>query len=169
MKEYKSLYESPMGLIVMRSDGIFLTGLWFDKAKYVNWEAINTLEENNDLDIFIRVKQWLDDYFEGKKIDTTSLKIKLEGTEFQKKVWDILLNIPYGKVITYGDIAKVIANGNETKAIGCQAIGQAVSHNPISIIVPCHRVIGKSGKLTGYAGGLDKKIKLLELEKNNKG
>jgi methylated-DNA-[protein]-cysteine S-methyltransferase len=110
------------------------------------------------------VKKWLDRYFDGEKPDLSELPLAPTGGEFRRMVWDILCEIPYGEVVTYGDIAKKMAQKMKRKSMSSQAVGGAVGHNPISIIIPCHRVVGSNGSLTGYAGGIDKKIKLLELE-----
>ena len=117
--------------------------------------------ENDRLEIFIKVKQWLDRYFNGERPDINELPMNLIGSEFRKSVWEILKQIPYGEVTTYGNIAKEMAKKLKKEKMSAQAIGGAVGHNPISIIIPCHRVVGADGSLTGYAGGLDKKIKLL--------
>lgn len=114
----------------------------------------------------LETTQWLDVYFAGKEPDFTPL-LHLVGSDFRQAVWNILLSIPYGRTMTYGQIAKQLAKNTGIDKMSAQAVGGAVGHNPISIIVPCHRVVGASGSLTGYAGGLDKKIALLELEKTD--
>ena len=156
---YKTTYHSELGCITLASDGENLTGLWFEGQKYYLGKIKEKLVTKDDLKIFVNVKEWLGSYFAGENPSVSDVKIALQGTDFQKKVWKELLKIPYGTTITYGDIGKLlnIKSG--------QAIGGAVGRNPISIIIPCHRVVGKDGSLTGYAGGLDKKKKLLELEK----
>ena len=162
---YKTNYESPLGNITVCCDEKEnIVGLWFEKQKHFAYNIDGKIIENNNLKIFKKVKNWLDRYFTGKKTDIKDIPLKLIGTEFQKKVWNILCKIPYGKVVTYGDIAKQIAKQRNMTKMSAQAIGGAVGHNPISIIIPCHRVVGKNGKLTGYAAGIDKKKKLLELE-----
>lgn len=157
---YCTKYESPLGMITLSSDGENLTGLWFDGQKYYMGKYKN-LEEKDDLDIFDITKKWLDEYFAGNSPSVKEVPLKPEGTDFQKKVWQELLKIPYGEVTTYGTIAETlhIKSG--------QAIGSAVGRNPISILIPCHRVISKNGSLTGYAGGVVKKVSLLELEHVN--
>ena len=158
-------YKSPLGGITVASNGKVITGLWFDGQKYF----ADTLDKNHkesQLPVFEQAKEWLDIYFSGKSPDFTP-QICMKTTEFRKTVWKIMLEIPYGKIITYGEIAKKIAEEKGLAKMSAQAVGNAVGHNAISIIIPCHRVIGANGKLTGYAGGLDKKIKLLELEKAN--
>ena len=154
---YYKKYQSHYFTLIMVSDGEYLTGLYFDS--YFDYSHLTEF----DLHIFDEVSQWLDCYFEGNVPDFFP-KMKAKGTNFQKEVWDILLSIPYGKTTTYGDIAKIIASLRGVKTMSSQAIGQAVSKNPIAIIVPCHRVIGKNNALTGYAYGLKNKEILLHLE-----
>jgi methylated-DNA-[protein]-cysteine S-methyltransferase len=162
---YKSEYMSPIGNIILCCDEKEnIVGLWFEGQKYYADNIEGKIIENNSLKIFKKTKNWLNRYFSGKKPDIKEIPVKFIGNEFRKSVWKILCKIPYGKVITYNDIAKQIANQRGITKMSAQAVGGAVGHNPISIIVPCHRVIGKNGKLTGYAAGLDKKTKLLELE-----
>ena len=156
---YTCKYNSPIGEINLASDGQNLIGLWL-KGQNMPTEEMECKE---DLEVFIKTRKWLDEYFKGIE-PTQNIPLKLEGTKFRKEVWDILLKIPYGKTITYGDIAKELAKRKGIKKMSAQAIGGAVGHNPISIIVPCHRVIGANGKLTGYAGGIDLKEKLLKIE-----
>ena len=164
---YIAKYKSELGNIVLASDGINLTGLWFEGQKYF-LSNINEKVEENDLPIFKQTILWLDKYFRGEKVSPKELKLKPNGTEFRKKVWKILCKIPYGETATYKEIAEKIAKQENKKTMSAQAIGGAVGHNPISIIIPCHRVVGTNGSLTGYAGGLDKKIRLLEIETANK-
>lgn len=159
---YINNYYSPIGNITMASDGKNLIGLWFDGQKYFESTIKNIFKEES-LEIFENTKKWLDSYFSGKNPNFI-IPIKLIGTDFQKEVWKILLKIPYGKLTTYSNIAKEIARNRNISSMSSQAVGGAVGHNPISIIIPCHRVIGVKNNLTGYAGGIDKKIKLLELE-----
>lgn len=164
---YITYYLSPIGKLLLASDGIFLTGLWIEGQKYYLNVETDKLIQNDGLAIFKKTKVWLDCYFNGDKVSSTDILIKLNGTSFQKEVWEILQHIPYGTTITYSAIAKEIAKRKGINQMSAQAVGNAVGHNPISIIVPCHRVVGENGSLTGYAGGIDKKIKLLELEKVN--
>ena len=161
--EYIHHYMSPLGGITIASDGEALTGLWFDGQKYF---AANLSEEHEEkrLEIFDITDKWLDIYFSGKEPDFTPT-LSMKTTEFRKKVWKILLTIPYGKTMTYGEIAEKIAKDSGNVKMSAQAVGGAVGHNSISLIIPCHRVIGANGSLTGYAGGIEKKKKLLELEK----
>lgn len=155
-------YDSPLGKITMASDGESLIGLWFEGQKYFA-DNIKGECKKMPLEIFTDTAKWLDMYFSGKEPDFTP-KIALTGTEFRKSVAEIMLTIPYGKTMTYGEIAQKIAHKNGIARMSAQAVGGAVGHNSISIIIPCHRVVGTNGSLTGYAGGIDKKIQLLKLE-----
>ncbi|MDR3242912.1 MAG: methylated-DNA--[protein]-cysteine S-methyltransferase [Clostridiales Family XIII bacterium] len=155
-------YDSRIGKITMASDGVSLTGLWFDGQKYFAG-ATEPHNEAKSPPVFENVRTWLDCYFSGEKPDFTP-PISMNGSPFRMSVWKILREIPYGEMITYGDIAKEIAAQNGKEKMSARAVGGAVGHNPISIIVPCHRVIGKNGNLTGYGGGIDMKIQLLSLE-----
>jgi methylated-DNA-[protein]-cysteine S-methyltransferase len=146
----------------MASDGVYLTGLWFDGQKYFA-DTLSVQHEEKDLDVFRRTDNWLDIYFSGKEPDFTP-PLRMMGTEFRQEVWQILLTIPFGKTMTYGQIAKILADRHKVQSMSAQAVGGAVGHNPISLIVPCHRVIGTNGALTGYAGGLEKKTRLLDME-----
>lgn len=161
---YKTYYNSPIGRILLVSDGDSLIGLWLEGQKYFLGEFKSEIREKRDLKILKQTCKWLDDYFLGKNPKIEDLSLEPRGSLFRKKVWDILCKIPYGKTITYGEIAKEIAKQENKEKISAQAVGGAVAHNPISIIIPCHRVIGANGNLTGYAGGIDKKIKLLKHE-----
>lgn len=159
---YTCFYKSPLGGITMASDGTALTWLWFDGQKYFA-ERIEPDAEEKKLPVFDETVRWLDIYFSGRRPDFTP-PLNLEGTAFRKEVWQLLLQIPYGETTTYGELAAQLAAHNGLKQMSAQAVGGAVGHNPISIIVPCHRVVGTSGSLTGYAGGLAKKLALLKLE-----
>ena len=161
---YTTGYASPLGAITMASDGENIVGLWIDGQKYFAATAKDGLEEKTDLSIFAMATAWLDAYFAGKKPEISELPLAPIGGEFRKTVWDILCEIPYGQCTTYGAIGKEIAIRMNKKSMSGQAVGGAVGHNPISIIIPCHRVVGSNGSLTGYAGGISKKITLLELE-----
>ena len=125
------------------------------------------IKENKNERILIKTKKWLDEYFNGKKPEISELDLAPIGSEFAKNVWEILCEIPYGKVTTYGEIAKKMAKIMHKEKMSAQAVGGAVGHNSISIIIPCHRVVGANGSLTGYAGGIDKKIYLLKHEQVN--
>lgn len=159
---YINHYNSPLGKITFASKGKELTGLWFDGQKYFASTLTKEYEQKN-LPVFEQTAKWLDIYFSGKNPDFTS-PLFLSSTSFRNEVWKILLTIPYGKIMTYGEIAKLMAENRGVEKMSAQAIGGAVGHNPISIIVPCHRVMGKNGSLTGYAGGVDIKEKLLKIE-----
>lgn len=156
-------YASPLGGITMASDGEALTGLWFDGQKYFA-AGIGSGTEEKNLPVFEQTDRWLDIYFQGKEPDFTP-KLTMYTTDFRKAVWEILLTIPYGETMTYGEIARKIAGQNGKKWMSAQAVGGAVGHNKISLIIPCHRVIGTDGSLTGYVGGIEKKVELLKLEK----
>ncbi len=160
---YINYYNSPIGKIVLAADEIGLTGLWFEGQKYFAL-YLQKEHEEKELPIFDEAKRWLDIYFSGREPDF-KLPLHFLGSEFQNEVWEILYAIPYGKTMTYGEIAKQIAKKKGIERMSAQAVGGAVGRNEISIIVPCHRVIGANGNLTGYAGGIEKKIALLELEK----
>ena len=159
-------YASPLGIITLASNGESLTGLWFDGQKFFPHKLISESTEA-ELPILTQTCNWLDIYFSGRIPDFTP-SISLNTTPFRKAVYDILLTIPYGQTMTYGEIANIIAEQNGVERMSAQAVGGAVGHNPISIIIPCHRVVGADGSLTGYAGGLDRKIELLKLENNNR-
>jgi len=161
---YQTMYSSQIGEITLASDGKNLVGLWNDGQKYHGHSLPERAILKDDLPVFDMAKNWLDRYFAGENPDISELPLSPIGGEFRKGVWDILCKIPYGKVITYGDIAKKMATKMNKQSMSSQAVGGAVGHNPISIIIPCHRVVGANGSLTGYAGGLNMKIKLLELE-----
>lgn len=147
----------------MAADETGLTGLWFVGQKYFALH-LDKEHEEKELPVFTKAKEWLDIYFSGKEPEI-KIPLHFTGTPFQNEVWGILCTIPYGKTMTYGEIAKRIAEKRGTGHMSAQAVGGAVGRNKISIIVPCHRVVGSKGDLTGYAGGIDKKIELLKLEK----
>ncbi|MBY0759155.1 methylated-DNA--[protein]-cysteine S-methyltransferase [Sellimonas caecigallum] len=162
---YMSKWESPIGGITMAGTREELTGLWFDGQKYFE-SGLPKEREEKETPVFQETKRWLSIYFQGKEPDFTP-PLLLEGSEFRKAVWRILLTIPYGETMSYGEIARRIAKEQGQTRMSAQAVGGAVGHNPISIIVPCHRVVGTNGSLTGYAGGIDRKIRLLTLEKTD--
>ena len=164
---YTKTVSSPVGDLVLVSDGEYLTGLFILCQKYFMDGFSEELYENNDLEVFHIVEKWLKSYFAGANPSIKSLLLKPAGTNFRQIVWQELLNIPYGDTITYKELGKKVAVRLGKNSMSSQAIGGAVGHNPISIIIPCHRVIGTNGSLTGYAGGLDKKEYLLALEKAN--
>jgi len=160
---YLSHYQSPLGNITMASDGQNLIGLWFDSQKYFLSTLEKEVKEDDLLEVFDQTRCWLDVYFQGQ--DPQFLPpIRLIGTEFRRQVGQIMLSIPYGQTMTYGEIAQKMAQILGKPNMSAQAIGGAVGHNPISIIVPCHRVVGTNGSLTGYAGGINLKVSLLNLE-----
>lgn len=161
--QYTSHYQSPIGGITLGSDGTALTGLWFDEQKYFADTLTKEHEANEELPVFQETKRWLDIYFSGKAPDFTP-PLAMLCSDFRKEVWEILLSIPFGKTMTYGGIAKELAKKRGIARFSAQAVGGAVAHNSISLTIPCHRVVGTSGSLTGYAGGIDKKIWLLTHE-----
>ena len=174
-------YKSPLGGIILTSDGRALTGLWFEesrsgKPRAVSHKGDRKMPEDvpieKDLSVFDQTDRWLDIYFNGKEPDFTP-PLSVHGTAFREMVWEILLTIPYGQTMSYGEIASIIAarrsqastvSGPDRPRMSAQAVGGAVGHNPISLIIPCHRVIGTDGSLIGYAGGLERKQALLKLE-----
>lgn len=160
--KYISHYKSSMGNMLLSADSIGLTGLWFEEQKYFA-RCLDKDPEEKEVPVFEQAKAWLDLYFAGKEPDFQP-PLHFIGTEFQKEVWKILCTIPYGQTMTYGEIAKQLAAKKGIPRMSAQAVGGAVGHNEISIIVPCHRVVGTGGNLTGYAGGMDKKVYLLTLE-----
>ena len=159
---YIDHYNSPLGKITFASNGKELTGLWFNGQKYFASTLTKEYEQKN-LPVFEQTAKWLDIYFSGKNPDFTP-PLFLSSTSFRNEVWKILLTIPYGKIMTYGEIAKLMAENGGVEKMSAQSVGGAVGHNSISIIVPCHRVVGTDGSLTGYAGGVDIKEKLLKFE-----
>lgn len=161
--EYTYHYNSPLGRIMLAADGQALTGLWFEGQKYFAAKLDQNHEEKT-LPVFERTEQWLAIYFSGKEPDFTP-PFSLKGTSFQKEVWEALLTVPFGQTTTYAEIAKGMARRRGTQSMSAQAVGNAVAHNPISLIIPCHRVLGSDGSLTGYAGGLEKKEWLLAMER----
>lgn len=167
---YTAKYNLPIGQVLVASRNGKLIGLWVEGQKYYLGDLKDNIKENEREEILIKTKKWLDRYFDNKHPKIEELEIELIGSEFRKSVWKLLCEIEYGKVTTYSDISKKLMKILNKEKMSAQAVGNAVSHNPISIIIPCHRVIGKNGKLVGYAGGIDKKIKLLEhenVDKNN--
>ena len=169
--QYINRYESPLGGILLAADGIGLTGLWFEGQKYYA-RTLDEKHEEKDLEVFRETRRWLDIYFSGQEPDFMP-DIHLTGTQFQVRVWELLRQIPYGQTVTYGEIARrlfIEEGGNEagraeTGGTSARAVGGAAGHNKISIIIPCHRVVGADGSLTGYAGGVERKVRLLQLEK----
>lgn len=161
--EYIYIYDSPIGVLTMAGTEDNLTGLWISGQKYY----ASTLNEDavlKQVPVFKTTANWLDIYFSGKNPSFTPPLLP-KGSAFRQAVWAELLKIPYGQTLTYGDIAKKIAEETGKATMAAQAVGGAVGHNPISVIIPCHRVVGAGGSLTGYAGGIGIKEKLLKLEK----
>lgn len=184
---FSTNYSSPLGSLLLAANEISLVGLWIQGQKYYGaslperaWEGdvehpeiadekgVSDQEikaaEKEASGVLYMAMEWLDRYFAGKKPKISELTLAPIGSEFRQNVWQILCEIPYGEVITYGEIAKRMAKRLGRETMSAQAVGGAVAHNPISIIIPCHRVVGTNGSLTGYAGGIDRKIQLLELE-----
>ena len=158
---YTAHYDSPLGGMTLVSDGTALVGLYFDGQKYAA-EGLDATRTQKNLPIFEEARRWLDVYFSGRKPDFTPPTAPA-GTAFQQSVWEILRTIPYGQTVTYGAIARRIEQNTGCR-MSAQAVGGAVGRNPISILIPCHRVVGTNGSLTGYAGGIDKKERLLRWE-----
>lgn len=161
---YSTTYQSPVGIITLASDGRGLVGLWIEGQKYFGSALAGEMTEKACLPVFDKVRDWLNRYFAGEQPAISEIPLSPNGSEFRHMVWKILCEIPYGEVITYGEIAKRVAEKMGRERMSGQAVGGAVGHNPISIIIPCHRVVGANGSLTGYAGGIDTKVKLLEHE-----
>jgi methylated-DNA-[protein]-cysteine S-methyltransferase len=165
---FSTTHASPLGLLTLLSDGESLNGLWMERQMHHGASMLALIDETGKMDsrlpIFQAAKEWLDRYFSGQKPEINELSLAPAGSAFRQGVWDILCTIPYGQTTTYGAIAKTMAERTNKEKMASQAVGGAVGHNPISIIIPCHRVVGANGNLTGYGGGLDTKVKLLELE-----
>ena len=160
--DYTHHYDSPLGGITLASDGEALTGLWFDGQKYFG-DTLGREHAEKPLPVFEEAVRWLDLYFSGKDPGFTP-KLSTHGTPFREAVWEILRTIPFGETMTYGEIAARLASTRGLAKMSARAVGSAVGRNPISLIIPCHRVVGAGGSLTGYAGGIDKKRFLLTLE-----
>ncbi len=159
--QYTARYASPLGEILLAADEAGLTGLWFEGQKYFA-RQLGTEHEKGENPALCQAKQWLDAYFSGQRPDFMP-PLHFLGTAFQIEVWELLRTIPYGQTVTYAQLAAALAR-QRGGTMSAQAVGSAVGRNPISVIVPCHRVVGTSGSLTGYAGGISKKIALLNLE-----
>jgi len=155
-------YDSPLGGITLAADGVSLTGLWFDGQKHFA-STLAPVHEEKPLPVFDAAKRWLDVYF-GGIVPGFTPPLNLKTSPFRRAVCAILLTIPFGRTMTYGEIARILAEKNGLRRMSAQAVGGAVGHNPVSLIVPCHRVIGANGNLTGYGGGIERKLRLLELE-----
>jgi methylated-DNA-[protein]-cysteine S-methyltransferase len=161
--DYTPHWQSPLGTIKLASDGEALVGLWFDGQKSGAAALDPCHEERADLPVFDETKLWLEIYFNGH-VPYFTPRLEMRTTSFRKRVWEVMLTIPYGHTMTYGDIARMIASERGLDSMSAQAVGGAVGHNTISLIIPCHRVVGTNGSLTGYAGGLDRKVHLLQME-----
>lgn len=164
--KYYDTWASPLGEMWMQSEGEALCGLWFAGQKYFDLPPLRQ-GIRQDLPVFAETKRWLEEYFSGKALAFTP-PLQLNGTPFQRMIWAMLLQIPYGETTTYGRLAAQAAEKLGREKMSAQAVGGAVGHNPISLIVPCHRVVGADGSLTGYAGGVEKKARLLDLEQKNR-
>lgn len=164
---FTSSYSSPVGKLLLASDGESLTGLWLEGQKYYAAGLCTDAEERRGLPVFLQTKGWLDRYFKGEHSDPQNLPLCATGSPFRIQIWQLLLQIPYGEIITYGQLAKLYEQ-TTGKSTSARAVGGAVGRNPISIIVPCHRVVGAGDSLTGYAGGIAKKQLLLELEQKHR-
>lgn len=162
---YYTDYDTNLiGSLTLASDGETITGCWFENDRYFGYGVDAPMDRNDNLAVFDAAREWLDGYFSGQRPSPRDLPLGARATEFQLKVREAMLDIPYGETTTYGDIAKRIER--ETgKRQSARAVGGAVGHNPLCLIVPCHRVVGANGSLTGFGGGIDMKIKLLEHEK----
>lgn len=162
---YFSEYRSRLGKIILAGNADALCGLWFDGQKYCPKipEAAERISYKN-LPVFAKTRRWLEAYFNGENPSSTAISIKPAGTPFQVRVWELLCGIPYGETRAYGELAEMLEANNGVKT-SARAVGGAVGRNPISLIIPCHRVLGKNGKMCGYAGGITRKIALLQLEK----
>ena len=161
---YTTHYESPVGRILLAEKGESLIGLWLEGQKYFLGSINEDTTEKENTPVFRQTRNWLDSYFAGERPSISQLNLLPAGSKFRRLVWKILCEIPYGEVTTYGEISKKIAEQCGLQRMSAQAVGGAVGHNPISIIIPCHRVVGSNGNLTGYAGGIQKKAMLLKHE-----
>ena len=157
-----AFYDAPYGRYVMAAEDGALTGLWLEGQKYFPSDLPEPSGE--EAEIFAHTRRWLDAYFAGRQPDVSALPMAPRGSAFAQSVWQLLLEIPYGQTVTYGQLAEQLAKKRGLAHMSAQAVGGAVEHNPLSIIIPCHRVLGAKNQLTGYAGGLDVKTFLLKLE-----
>lgn len=161
---YSTTYASPVGELRIAADETNIVGLWIQGQKY-DIEGFTELPPGKpELPVLLQAVAWLDRYFAGEKPEISELSLAPQGGAFRQEVWKLLCEIPYGETTTYGAMAKEVARRMNKETMSAQAVGGAVGHNPISIIIPCHRVVGSNGSLTGYAGGISKKIQLLTLE-----
>ena len=160
--QYTTKYETPLGSVLLAADETGLTGLWFDGAGYYA-AGLAARHEEKEVPVFEKVRTWLDLYFSGKQPECLP-PLHMIGSPFRIRVWEMLLQIPYGQTMTYGELAAQIAKERGIERMSAQAVGGAGAHNPISILIPCHRMVGTNGSLTGYAGGIPRKVELLKLE-----
>lgn len=160
--QYTTKYETPLGSVLLAADEEGLTGLWFDGARYYA-AGLAPQHMEKEAPVFETVRAWLELYFAGKEPDFLPA-LHLTGSAFRVRIWEIMLQIPYGQTMTYGELAAQIAKERGIARMSAQAVGGAVAHNPVSVIVPCHRMVGTNGSLTGYAGGIPRKVELLKLE-----
>lgn len=160
--QYTNEYVSPLGKILLAADEKGLTGLWFENQKYYA-RGLASDQIEKDLPVFGKTRLWLEQYFGGQEPDFLP-PLNPKGTAFQMEVWELLLQIPYGETTTYGEIAQKLAQRKGLSQMSARAVGSAVGKNAISLIIPCHRVLGAGGRLTGYAGGLERKEQLLKIE-----
>lgn len=165
---YASRYVSPVGVLLLAERDGKLVGAWIEGQKYFRASLREQALEFAETPLLAQAKQWLARYFNGERPQTSELPLAPEGSDFRKAVWQILCEIPYGETVTYGEVARQVAGRLGLSRTSAQAVGGAVGHNPISIIIPCHRVVGADGSLTGYAAGIDKKMQLLALEKETR-
>ena len=163
---YYCTYESKIGLLYLISDGESLCGCYLENQKYFT-NDIDDYQLNDELNVFIESIAWLEKYFNGENPSIDEIPLNFNETEFRNTVWKVLKEIPFGEVITYRNIAEIIAKNRGIKTMSAQAVGGAVGHNPLLIFIPCHRVIGADGSLTGYAAGIENKRFLLNLESDN--
>lgn len=161
---YSTTYPSPVGVLTLACRNEQLVGLWMEGQKYFGDTLPEPMIASDTPTVFRTAKTWLEQYFSGKKPSISGLPLAPIGTVFRRDIWALLCEIPYGETTTYGELAKKMARKTGKMKMSAQAVGGAVGHNPVSIIIPCHRVVGADGSLTGYAGGCQTKIKLLELE-----
>ena len=168
MTYFKTTCASPVGQITLAGDGENLVGLWLEGQKYFGGNIADKMVENSGFAVFDKAKLWLNAYFRGENPAVCKLPLAPVGGEFRQTVWGLLLAIPYGETTTYGELARKLAALTGRDSMSAQAVGGAVGHNPISIIIPCHRVLGADGSLTGYAGGVEVKARLLKLERGGK-
>lgn len=159
---YLQTYSSPLGELLLAADETGLTGAWFEGQKYFA-RTLTGERIERETSVLAEAKRWLDRYFSGEAPDRLP-PLHPQGSDFQKAVWELLVRIPYGRTMTYGELAAALAVQQGRGRMSAQAVGGAVGHNPISVIVPCHRAVGANGSLTGYAGGVGRKMELLALE-----